>query len=117
VFTGRLAREVALAIKDVAGAKRLAVFACAVMPDHVHLVLRTSRWTPVQILASCRARASRRLHEADLWPADRPIWGKGRWVVDLDSAADVLTRIHYVEQNPIKAGLPPQRWSFLQPFP
>jgi REP element-mobilizing transposase RayT len=117
VFAGRQAREVALAIKDVASAKGLAVFACAVMPDHVHLVLRTSRSTPAQILAACRSRASRRLHDAGLWPADRPIWGRGRWVVDLHSDSDVLARIHYVQQNPIKAGLPPQRWSFIQPFP
>src|SRR5580700_2325794 len=72
VFTGRQAREVALAIGDVAAVKNLAVLACSVMPDHVHLVIAEGRGTPGQIVAGCRSRASRRLHEAGLWSDERP---------------------------------------------
>lgn len=118
MFTGPQALEVAKAIGDVAQAKSLAVLACAVMPQHVHVVIRACAWSPGQIVASCRSRASRRLHDSQLWETQRPIWGKGRWVVCLETEDDVLVRIRYVEQNPIAAGLPPQRWSFVQkPYP
>jgi REP element-mobilizing transposase RayT len=117
VFNGPQAREVALAIGDVAAAKRLTVLACSVMPEHVHLVIAQGRWTPSQIVAGCRARASRRLHAADLWPPRRPIWGKGRWVVFLDTEDDVHAAIRYVERNPAQAGLRPQRWSFVKKPP
>jgi REP element-mobilizing transposase RayT len=116
-FTGRQAREVALAIGDVGKTKRLAIYACAIMPDHVHFVVRSSRFTPAQLVAACRAQASRRLHDAGLWATARPIWGRGRWVVHLDTANDVQSRIRYVNQNPVKAGLSSQRWSFVQKFP
>lgn len=116
VFTGRQAREAALAIGDVAKAKCLTVAACAVMPQHVHLVVGACRWSPAQIVASCRSRASRRLHDCGLWPASRPIWGRGRWVVYLDTEDEVLARIRYVEQNPPQAGLRHQHWSFVTPL-
>jgi REP element-mobilizing transposase RayT len=113
LLNGPQAREAALAIGEVAVAKNVAVLACAVMPDHVHLIVCASRWSPEKIVASCRARASRRLHDAGLRRADRPLWGKGRWVVFIDTESALRAHIRYVEQNPIRAGYKPQRWSFV----
>lgn len=113
VFTGPQAREVGLGIRETVEDQGLVVWACAVMPDHVHLVTARHAVPPRQIVGRCRVRASRRLHDAGLWPVDRPVWGKGSWAVALDTRDDVAARIRYVERNPTAAGLPPQRWSFV----
>ena len=43
-------------------------------------------------------------------------WARNCWKVFLDSAADVERAMRYVENNPIKEGKRPQRWSFVTPF-
>jgi hypothetical protein len=43
-------------------------------------------------------------------------WARGRWKVFLDCLEDVYRAIRYVEENPLKEGKPPQRWSFVTPF-
>jgi REP element-mobilizing transposase RayT len=116
VFTGRQALEVGKAIADAAHENEVRVFACAVMPDHMHLVIRAGRIPPSRFVARCRSGASRRLHDAGLWPIERPIWGRGRWDIELETDADIRTRIRYVEQNPLQAGFPAQHWSFVTPF-
>ena len=35
---------------------------------------------------------------------------------DLDSEVAIEEAIHYVEDNPLKEGKPPQKWSFVTPF-
>ncbi len=42
-------------------------------------------------------------------------FARGGWNVYLDPE-DVPRAIRYVEENPIKEGLPRQRWSFVTPF-
>jgi REP element-mobilizing transposase RayT len=115
-FTGRQALDVALAIRDLVEEYNVVIWACAVMPNHVHLLAARHTLTPTKIVAACRARASRRLHDADQWPADRPIWGKGKWTVDLETPPDARTRIAYINRDPSEAGLPAQRWSFVTPY-
>ena len=43
-------------------------------------------------------------------------WARGEWKVFLDKAEDIQRAIAYVEENPLKEGKPPQRWSFVTPF-
>ncbi|HEY5314072.1 MAG TPA: transposase [Pirellulales bacterium] len=116
VFTGRQALEVAHAVRELVNEEDLVVLACAVMPEHVHLLIKRHALGPERIVASCRARASRRLHDAGLWPAGRPIWSKGKWAVPLETADEVRQRMRYIEQNPVVAGLRPQKWSFVSAF-
>ena len=41
------------------------------------------------------------------------MWGRGLWKVYLDSEEDIRQAILYVQDNPVKEGKPPQRWSFV----
>ncbi len=115
-FTGRQALEVGLAIRDLVEEHGVIVWACAVMPNHVHLLAARHVMTPAKIVAYCRSRASRRLHAAGLWRTDRPIWGKGKWTVELETPHEICTRVTYINRNPREAGLPDQHWSFVTPF-
>jgi hypothetical protein len=44
-------------------------------------------------------------------------WGRGEWKVYLNEEPEVLGHIRYVERNPVKERKPPQRWSFVLPYP
>jgi hypothetical protein len=43
-------------------------------------------------------------------------WARKGWWVYLDDATDVHRAIRYVENNPMKAGLPAQQWSCVVPY-
>lgn len=93
------------------------IHACAVLPDHVHLVIGRHQRTIRRIVGHLKSRATRRLKEAGLWFSEcRPVWGAHGWNVFLNDRVAVLRAIRYVEANPVKEGKRPQRWSIVTPF-
>jgi REP element-mobilizing transposase RayT len=95
------------------------------MPDHVHLVTGRFRLSVEQTVVQLKAVATRRLIEegfhpfADLAvPGERPpkCWCRGEWSAFLSDPADIARCIRYVENNPVKDGLPRQTWSFVTPY-
>ncbi|WP_437228984.1 hypothetical protein SH661x_001195 [Planctomicrobium sp. SH661] len=40
-------------------------------------------------------------------------WARGEWKVFLDTPDDIPRVINYIEANPVKETLPPQRWEFV----
>ena len=123
---GRGARAVARGLARAAGESGYAVYACCVMPDHAHLVVRREARDPFRVMAHLKARATRALLAEGLHPfggearrrGGRPpaAFAKRGWVVYLDDDADVRDRIGYVQDNPPEIGLPRQFWRFLVPF-
>ena len=57
-----------------------------------------------------------RVRDLGLRQDDHPVWGGPGWKVFLDSTDDIDRTIPYVEQNPVKAHLPAQKWSFVTPY-
>lgn len=88
--------------------------------DHVHLVFGPTPIDIDQVAIQLKGYASSKLLERNLHPFRRDNNGKlpkcfarGEWKVYLD-AEDVPRAIEYVENYPIKEGLPRQKWSFVQ---
>jgi REP element-mobilizing transposase RayT len=106
-------QEIGRAFAAVVQEHRYTCYACAIMPDHVHLVIRKHRHVGEQMIEHFQ-RTSR---IADCFvgnfPSAHPIWTKGGWDRFLDSAMAVRSRIRYVEGNPEKEGLPRQLWPFV----
>jgi len=124
-FNGVQAREVARGIEDAGEILELAIHACAVMPDHVHLVTARHRQTAESIAGFLKRAATRRLSQAEIHPLARfrsrngrvpSPWVRGGWFVYLNTPEHVRHRIAYVNDNPIKAGFKRQRWSFVKPL-
>jgi len=116
-FSGKQALAVAHGFDRARQEARYRVHACAILPEHAHLVIgRHSR--PIgRIVGHLKGRATQQLAGERLWPEDgRPVWGERSWKVFLDSAADVQRAIEYVEANPLREGKPRQHWSFVVPF-
>jgi REP element-mobilizing transposase RayT len=111
-------QAVAAGFSQYARKSGLAIHACAVLPDHVHLVVAVYRLDPHKLVIQLKGAATTALREHNIHPFDgtNKAFARGEWVVFLDTDADVRRAIRYVEENPEKEGLPRQIWSFVTPF-
>lgn len=91
-------------------------YACAVMPDHVHLVIRKHRHSAENMIQNIQSLSRKRLVEVGLRTSDHPVWTRGGWKVFLDHPDEVWRTIRYVEANPVKIKLPAQRWPFVEEY-
>ena len=124
-FTGKQALAVARAFAEATGEASYHIYACSILPDHVHLVLARHGRSVEQIVQHLKGKASSRLRAEGLHslaPHARPDgslpspWVRGRWKVFLDQREDVHRAIGYVEENPVKERKKRQRWSFVEPY-
>jgi REP element-mobilizing transposase RayT len=101
------------------------VWACSILPEHVHLVIARHTFKVEQIVNLLKGAASRTLREEGVHPLARfgrpghrlpTPWADRRWKVFLDSAEAIENATGYVEDNPGKERKPPQDWSFITPF-
>jgi REP element-mobilizing transposase RayT len=115
-FTRTQIDLVAAAFADSIHEHRYTCYACAIMPDHVHLVIRKHRHLAEQMIDNLQAASRAQLVAMDEFPADHPIWTLGGWKRYLNSPADVRRVIPYVEQNRTAAGLAPRQWPFVTAY-
>jgi REP element-mobilizing transposase RayT len=93
------------------------IWACAICSNHGHSVVRTHR-DPAELIWTNLANAAQlALRSAKLFPDNHPVWSHRPYKVFLYTPEDVVGRIDYVNSNPMKEGLPPQHWEFVQPCP
>jgi REP element-mobilizing transposase RayT len=123
-LSGVQARAVARGFAWYAERARLGVLACAVLPDHVHLVIERHRLAAERLVIQLKAAATRQLLAESLHPFGEIAEGgrvpkcfaRGQWDVFLDSVEEIRRAVRYVEGNPEKEGKPRQNWSFVRPF-
>lgn len=123
-FNGKQARSVANGFAFRAGRSNIRIYACAIMPDHVHLVIANDGRKIEMISNQLKGAATRKLAQDDLHPlagyTDKhgktpSPWAVGQWKVFITTEQQLHNTIHYVKMNPIKAGLKPQQWKFVKP--
>ena len=89
-------------------------WALSILRNHIHVVIRTHRDRTPLITDRLMSVTRDALHESNLAPRSHPIWnGRPHWVF-IRSSRQLEQCVHYVEQNPVKAGLLSQRWSFVR---
>ena len=105
-------RVIARAFGETVRRLSLRIAGCAIMTDHVHLVVPRSKYRIEYAVGQLKGTATNALG------LDRTPWsrGSGRNVFLNDWEA-VQAAVQYVEANPTAAGLPPQRWDFVEPLP
>jgi REP element-mobilizing transposase RayT len=123
-LTGVQAQAVGRGIAVICPKVGLVVHACAILPDHVHVVVAAHLFSGDDIIACLKRAGTHGMNNEGRHPLAAyskksgthpcPRAGGG-WKVYLDTAAEMRSRIRYVEQNPVHAGLKPQRWSFVVP--
>lgn len=122
VFTGVQARAVGRGFATRIERSEYTVYACAILPDHSHLVIARHHYQIEQVVRALRQEATARLLTESLHPfaAERlpsgrlpSVWCQSFWNVFLFTSADIERSIAYVRQNPPDAGLPAQSWPFV----
>jgi REP element-mobilizing transposase RayT len=124
-LTGLQAQAVGKGFAAICPKIGLVVHACAILPDHVHVVVVRHKLDGDDIIACLKRAGTRALNDAGLHPLASfarssgkhpcPWGGQGRKVF-LETPSEMQSRIHYVEENPEKAGFRQQRWSFVVPY-
>jgi REP element-mobilizing transposase RayT len=92
-------------------------YGCAIMPDHVHVLIRKHKH-PAEDIA-CNLMEASRMHliGASKRAITHPVWIAGNgWKVFLDHPDDIRRTITYIERNPLKDGLPAQTWPFVSVY-
>lgn len=119
-FTGEQARAIARGFAIAATEGEYAIHALAILPDHVHLVMARHGKHIDTIAAHLKSKATRHMTIEGVHPLAKYAspagriptpWSRNAWCPFIDSEEYMRQAIRYVERNPIKAGLPRQRWS------
>jgi REP element-mobilizing transposase RayT len=108
-------QAIAEAFSDVIK-RHYTVWACAICKNHAHLCIRAHRHT-AEMMWNLLTDASRKvIREFDDVDPDHEVWTRAPYSVFLHTPDEIWDRIGYINQNPTKEGLPPQSWSFVQPY-
>jgi REP element-mobilizing transposase RayT len=104
------------AFAEVIRAERYTCYACAVMPDHVHVVIRKHRDQAEEMISKLQRAIKDYVLQLNQRVPEHPVWGGPGWKVFLDTPGDIERAIKYVEDNPIKARLPVQPYDFVTKY-
>jgi REP element-mobilizing transposase RayT len=95
---------------------RYTCYACAIMPDHVHLLIRKHKHLAEEMLENFHRAGRMAIAGTEEWAQEHPVFTTGGWKVFLDEPKEIWRTIPYIESNPVKIGRPKQIWSFVTPY-
>jgi len=111
------AREaIASAFEEEIAKQTYTCWACAVMPDHVHILIRKHKHLAEDMAENLMRPSRFRLIELGHREPTHPTWIDATgWKVYLDPD-DIVRTIRYIDLNPVKIGLPEQKWPFVKAY-
>ena len=105
------------AFNEVIRQERYTCYACAIMLDHIHILIRKHKHKAEEMADRLKTQSRLRLCEAGLRPDDHPTWCGGCvWHIFLDHPDEVRRTIGYINKNPLAITLPAQKWPFVTPY-
>jgi REP element-mobilizing transposase RayT len=106
-------QAVAEAVGEIVRRRPYTVWACAVLANHMHLVVRRHSDDAIAIWNAIAEAAGSRLREFRDIADGHPVWAARPYKVYLRMPQEVRSRVAYVERNPEKEGLPRQKHEFV----
>ena len=103
-------------LADATGQQNYTCYACAIMPDHVHALIRKHKHHAEEMLDNLQESSRLRLRTVGARQLDHPVWGGPGWKVFLDTPTGIRRTIGYIEGNPPKWRLPRQNWPFVKSY-
>ncbi len=89
---------------------KLSVPACAIMKDHIHILVLRSEYKISYIVNKLKGTATKNLNLV------KSPWTEGYWKVFIDDLETLKSAIDYINSNPAFAGMPCQNWNFVKPL-
>jgi REP element-mobilizing transposase RayT len=100
---------IAAAFKKVVRRLGIKIPACAIMNDHVRILILRSKHRVEYIVNQLKGAATAALK------LKKTPWSRGCWKTFIKDTETLLAAAKYIQANPIKAGLPSQLWDFVVP--
>lgn len=125
VLNGKQALAVATGFTNAIGKSQLVIWACSILPQHVHLVVARHRIQIEFIVGLLKGEATKELKRSNLHPladyrnrkGETPTpWNVKSYRGYLETEGEIDDAIDYVNDNPCKEGKRRQRWGFVTPF-
>jgi len=107
---------IAKAFSDVIEERGYTCYQCAIMPEHVHLLMRRHRDKAEVMIELLQNKSRELLIEAGIRSATHPVWGGPGWKGFLSTRADFYRVEEYIRRNPEKERLSGQCWPFVTPY-
>jgi REP element-mobilizing transposase RayT len=104
------------AISEVVADRKYTVWACAILSNHVHMVIRRHRDDALAMWRAVADASCRTLREFSDVGCNHPVWSTRPYKVFFRTPDEVCGRIAYVISNPEKEGLSAQRYDFVQSY-
>jgi REP element-mobilizing transposase RayT len=101
---------VAAGFRSVVKRLGLEIFACAIMNDHIHILVFRSQYKIEYIVNQLKGAATKVLK------LEQTPWSRGCWKVFINDAEALKAVTKYISANPARAGLKPQNWDFVKTF-
>lgn len=101
---------------DTIATLKYTCYACAILPDHVHVIIRKHKHTAEEIIENLQQFSRLRLSASGLRTDDHPTWCRSGWKVFLDHPDEVRRTIRYVEKNPLPYRMPIQQYDFVTKY-
>ncbi len=95
---------------EAVGRLGLIVRACAIMNDHMHVLIVRSKYKIEYVVGQLKGAATHALG------IKRTPWARGCWKVFINDLDALYAAARYIEQNPIEARMAPQHWDFVTPL-
>jgi REP element-mobilizing transposase RayT len=101
---------VASAFSSVVQRLGIKVPACAIMNDHVHILILRSKYRIEYLVNQLKGDATNALK------LKSTPWTRGCWKVFITDTETLLAAVKYIQANPPCAGFPVQSWDFISPL-
>ena len=117
-FTPEEIEIIGNAFAEVIKSRSYTCYACAIMPDHVHALIRKHRDKAREMIAALQdaSRDAILANPQARREPDHPVWGGPGWKVYLETVDDMWRTVGYTRGNPREAGQPEQQWEFVKPY-
>lgn len=104
------------AVARVVAERNYTVWACAILSNHIHLVIRRHRDDALAMWRAIADATALALRDFPKVGAEHPVWAARPYKVFLRTPGEVRGRIDYVDCNPEKEGLPRQAFPFVHTY-
>jgi REP element-mobilizing transposase RayT len=92
-------------------------YACVIMPDHAHILIRKHKFEAEEMIDAFKIASREALIAAGARGDDHPVWTSGTgWKVFLEHPDEIRRTIGYINRNPDPNGLPRQVWPFVKDY-
>ncbi len=107
---------IADAFAETCQRRKYTCYACAIVPDHVHILIRKHKEKAEEMMEHLQADSRRAVLASGLRKAEHPVWGGPGWKVFLETRDDFERIVRYIARNPAQARLPAQDWAFVKRY-